>query len=128
MRFEFPDDRWARLGVAVKYLAVEDGFWTLRKNGDLKSFYKNKFTELVQCQLCSKSYSPIKVAERTSCTGWEAEGYKDYYSSRTVLCTGCWNKVKPIAKAKKLADEQRILNNELKRSIGKWEKSQQQAI
>ncbi len=91
------------------------------------------FSKLENCFLCNKLGTKKRVSARNDCYGWnneirvrEKDRYKAHedYTKNYLLCTGCWNKIKPIAKRLNEVDEIRILINKLDREISKCRKLQ----
>lgn len=95
----------------------------------LNMFFKGRYvrfypvTWLRECELCGKMSTP-KIVNNRAVWGWE--GNKGL--SKTNLCTGCWNKVKPIYKAVKETEQIKYLSNKLVREANKCQRSKQQAI
>lgn len=83
-------------------------------------------TQLVICQQCKKISTPKKIYDRYDITNWEGHKRGEWYKSKTVLCTSCWNKVKPISKLTDEIEHNRLTINRAQREIAKWQKSQTQ--
>jgi len=80
---------------------------------------KRSVTWLNACQLCGKYGVPTKVTWRGGIYQWARMSKNEYCRSKDILCMGCWNKVKPLAKIKDEAEENKTLINKLKRAITK---------
>jgi hypothetical protein len=80
------------------------------------------YTKLHDCQLCGFMSTPKKVRQRDDVRYWDTE--TDGEHSKVMLCTGCWNKVKPIAEAQREAREINYLMNILYKGTLKWQKLQ----
>jgi hypothetical protein len=80
------------------------------------------YTELKTCDLCGFMSTPKKVRNRWDVFGWDTED--EGIRSKVTLCTGCWNKVKPLAKAKEEARKIKYLTNKLYKEGLKWRKLQ----
>lgn len=130
---EFFDDRLRKIGVEFKVLGYSvNGFWYKeRHNGryDHKElFIKNPVRELVNCEMCGLLASRRRIKYRNHIYGWDRLNEKDYsFKSKTLLCTSCWNKAKPIFNAWQSANQLRTLNNKLKKGIYEWQRLQKQA-
>jgi hypothetical protein len=98
------------------------------KNGKFgKRFDCVWYTPLRNCELCEVLGTRKKVHWRTGVYGWDTnlnDKPESENARKAVLCMGCWNKVKPIAKAKKEALEIRYLTNKLYKEVLKCQKSQ----
>ncbi len=95
---------------------IEHLFDELKGNEPAK---KRKVTWLNACQLCGFYSVPKKVTWRSGINRWDRINKRDWVKSKEVLCTGCWNKVKHLAKIKDEAEENKTLINKLKRAITK---------
>jgi hypothetical protein len=77
------------------------------------------YTPFRECQLCGFRHGPRKVHERSCIYGWDLEVQHDR-GSKTMLCTGCWNKARAVIR----------LNDEayaLKRQMNALQKAYRQA-
>lgn len=83
-------------------------------------FYTYPRTDLVDCQLCGKRSTPKKVHYRSDVAGWNGGLDKD------VLCTGCWNKLKPLVNKEREYFELRALTSKLYREALKCQRLKQQ--
>ena len=95
------------------------------KQGKLCSRIIGYYTPLFTCELCGKVSTPFKVHEREDVIGWDwgKKGAREQ-PSKTLLCTGCWNKVKPISKRREEACLNSKLINKAKREVAKCRKLQ----
>lgn len=110
-----------RLGVGV----VDKWEWIPKrlKSGKLSAEWVSVwYTELQTCQLCGFMSTPKKVWQRDDVRYWDTETDREH--SKVMLCTGCWNKVKPIAKAQREAREINYLMNKLYKGTLEWQKLQ----
>jgi hypothetical protein len=131
---ESPQMRWDRLGIQYNVLATkEDGLWiNTCKKGNLSwkraHFYPNPQTPVNTCDVCGRLGTPRRVCWRNDVYKWNVLDPKDYKTpSKTMLCMGCWNKVRRICDREREAREAQRLINLLKKEMGKWQRSQQQA-
>ena len=125
-------------------LEVEDGYYMNHcKEGNLSclraSFHQNALTVLNECGCCGKISTPKKVHER-SVRSWRysekelKDGDVDFdtfiesIKKDSMLCTGCWNKVKAIEKREDEAQEIKRLTNKLKAEVSKCRKLERQVI
>lgn len=130
-KLEHPVDRQLRRSALYGYRVKFDfsdhnsygheGFWSrLDARGHRWEYTKNPVTELITCELCGKLSTPKKVHSRSRCWGWnlDRENYGNPdIKEKSVLCCGCWNKVKPIVKRQEEADEMKRILNQFKKEI-----------
>ena len=88
----------------------------LVKSGEIKSRAGK-----AMCDLCEIWKNARYVYWRSNVYEWLTDDCRQ--NRKNTLCTACWNKVKPIAKAKREADEIKYLYNKLNREALKWHKS-----
>jgi hypothetical protein len=108
-------------GVGVKTL-WEPSCERLKSGKPSKRLVFVWYTELQTCQLCGFMSTPKKVWQRDDVRYWDTETDREH--SKVDLCTGCWNKVKPLAKAKEEARKIKYLTNKLYKEGLKWRKLQ----
>lgn len=80
------------------------------------------YTPLNECDLCGLVSTPKRVHNRNDVYGWNCDDGDYTARSKCLLCTSCWNKVKPLVKAKTEAIEIKKLSAKLKREAAKWQK------
>lgn len=86
------------------------------KNGKpgkrLRLTFGGLYTPLFTCEVCGHRSVPAKVTYRGDCWGWEFSfkgRFRNFIGhSRCMLCTGCWNRVRPIARAGEALNEARL--------------------
>jgi hypothetical protein len=121
-------DRWVRIGLKMKFKwESEEGFWAKQegKHRDRWWYWEYPHTKLVECELCGFRSTPKKVSHRGDTFGWNFESRKDYTTkTKSTLCMGCWNKVRPIVKRQEEAEECRSIINKINRSISDERKNQ----
>ena len=130
-------DRWDRLGINYNLLSDDKhGYFVnhnkkggkCEKSYGWSSYIKYPFTKLRQCELCLKLSTPKKIQER-DVENWDLAPYiswpkNKWKPSKTILCMGCRNNVKPIYVNREKIIENKILINKLKREMTKWRKLQ----
>lgn len=85
------------------------------------------YTPINCCDVCGTLVPPKKVCDRSGVWGWNFDGPKDYKSkSKSMLCMGCWNKIRPLHKKAIEVDELRTLINRLNRTISDEKKRNNQ--
>ena len=94
---------------------LTDGEWRRykRKDGRLGAWRQDIglwYTPLSKCDLCGKVSTPKKVNARNDCFNYEL------WKCTPVLCTGCWNKVRPIARLHSELQELKSVGNKLRRA------------
>jgi hypothetical protein len=102
--------------VGFKYLRNDVVYlgYTFRGNGTLGKKLEwlcfAKCSELITCEFCGlvRSSKYIKYRSDVACVEIDDK----YYDK---LCTGCWNKLKPILKKEQELRELKKLTNKLKR-------------
>ncbi len=118
-------DRLERLGLSGKIIDHEDGYFYKRKGkGNRYYWYSNPITILNKCQYCGFISTPKKVHCRNDIYGWDRKSKYDYSPSKNILCTSCWNKIKPLVKREKESDSIRLFINQIKKEIGNERKNQ----
>lgn len=125
-RLEHPLDRLARLGVdiVIKY-DCENGVWYRDKGRPHAYWLENPVTKLETCQLCGKTSTPKKVSHRIVIYRWNCHDKKDWScESKSVLCMGCWNKVRPLVEREDEADDMKRFINQVKKEISNERKNQ----
>ena len=105
-------------------------------------FIHNPFSKLNLCDLCGKHGTARRVRYRDDVYDWNLMHDYPIYArkgdprlaeyfgqggGKNILCTSCWNKVKPLHKREKEAEELRGLIKTFQKEIKSWQKSQQQA-
>jgi hypothetical protein len=78
-----------------------------------------RYTPFRECQLCGFRHGPRRVHERSCIYGWDLE-VQHAQDSKTMLCTGCWNKARAIVRLKGQAYD-------LKRQMNALQKAYRQA-
>ena len=102
-------------------------FWHLTR-------VNNPFTKLNTCGVCGKVSTPKKVQERPDVRGWNIEtkkywlipGATDEVDKMSMLCMGCYNKVRPLVEREYVADELKQLTSKLNRERLKCQRLQRQ--
>lgn len=124
MRWGYYTKEGVHMGANTRHTYVNQ----VLKNGKFgKRFDCVVYTPLNNCELCGLLGTPKKVSHRWDVYGWDLNMNEKAESPglhKCLFCTGCWNKVKPIAKAKKEAREIRYLTGKLYRETLKWQKLQ----
>ena len=118
-------DRLDQLGRSYNLLSDnEEGFWiNFCKKGNYSwkraEYFEYPKTTLNTCDLCGKTSTPKRVHYRSDIWGWDVPCSKSGRinwkihepGSKSCLCTGCWNKVKPLAnKQDEIIETQRFIN------------------
>ena len=118
--YDAASGKYDRYIVETYFYKRKDG-----KQGSLRRRVVGCYTPLFTCELCGKVSTPFKVHEREDVIGWDwgKKGAREQ-PSKVLLCTGCWNKVKPINKRREEACLNSKLINRTKREIEKWIKLQ----
>lgn len=81
------------------------------------------YTPIRYCELCGKFGPPRKVCIRDDVYGWNRLGPDDYTTeSKSMLCTGCWNKVRPLCRKEEEVRKLRVLINKMLRTTGNEQK------
>ena len=99
----------------------------IKKDGNLSQRTEIHFiyyTEINACDLCGKLGPPRKVRLRDDVAGWNVEKTDREYKGIDILCTGCWNKVKPIVKNMKYLKEAKKLVNKTIKEVRQCKKIQ----
>jgi len=117
---KFADEKLKEM--RIKYIRyAENGFWAgSRKNA--MYFYINPITEIRRCELCGKISTPKKIQSRSDIFHWDSER-KDYTKkNKSMLCMGCYNKIKPLVYKKRDIDDLIKLQKAIIRKVRKHEK------
>jgi hypothetical protein len=118
--FYFMDDRIRHIKPKARFAYFEDGFYETTTKGKLKGwFHKNPLCFLLHCDLCGKQHGENIIKTRSDVYGWNWAGEKKGWvvPSKNLLCTSCWNKVKPIVKMYDMANDIKYLINMTKKEI-----------
>jgi hypothetical protein len=84
-------------------------------------------TVIYYCDVCGKVGPKKKVQQRNDVWGWNFDGPKDYKTqSKSMLCMGCWNKIRPLCVKQRKCDEMRTFINKLQRTISNERKQNNQ--
>jgi hypothetical protein len=103
-----------------------------RKDGKLGHWYSvpgPEYSQLNTCELCGRIGVSKKVQIRNDVYGWNLQHDNRGYvigegKSKSMLCMGCWNKVRPLAYAFDTIVENRRILNKLKRDMANERKNQ----
>jgi hypothetical protein len=77
------------------------------------------YTPLHTCDLCGKTSTPKKVHERNDVWGWNHTSKYDATKSKSLLCTGCWNKIRKFHIPKREIEETQKLIRKILRLTAK---------
>lgn len=78
------------------------------------------YSPLFVCELCEKLGPKKKIQYRNDCYLYE---HRDRYRSGTpLLCMGCWNKIRPLVKRIREAQENDKLIRKMKRELRELER------
>jgi hypothetical protein len=119
-KLEHPLDRLKRLGVEIVIKRdLQDGI-IYRYTGVGNShprLFKNPVTKLNTCQLCGRMSTLKKVYLRNDVYRWNCENGDYKCEGKDTLCTGCWNKVRPLVMREREAKELSSFINRIKKEI-----------
>lgn len=118
--------RYALIGKRVEFdFSAVDGFRAKAEGqGQRWSFHENPVADLRTCDICGRIGAAKRVCYRNDVYRWNVD-WKDYTTtSKHMLCTGCWNKVRALVRKERKAGECSLLLNKLTRSISDARKDQ----
>jgi hypothetical protein len=119
-----------RISKNVKYCS--NGIWILNKKGEYKQFYKHLFSDVSErCHDCKG----VLIDKRDGMGGYvyASENRDNYWRNwrnsdeRVSVCLGCYNRRRPLIKAAKLWNENRLLQKRIERAIYEQRKNSRSA-
>lgn len=98
------------------------GYWVRYKNGNPRYFLYNQYTPIYQCEMCGKLGPKRKIYYRNDC--YRMEDHDRWKVGTPLICTPCWNKLRPVIRRFEEQRECVRLVNKLKREIANVSKNQ----
>lgn len=117
----------ARAWIEVRSFTETHTEYRYRVDGERADrfyWHKNKCTDLNECSLCGMWSTPKKVHERNDVFGWNFDRHDYKTPSKSMLCMGCWNRVRPKVVLSRESEECHLLINKLKRVLENERKNQ----